>query len=132
LCTKTRQAIYVCRNIDALPHNNCFSGRAMNITYSEYEFVALFSVVQCACVVLYCLLWSVWLYGIFPHYFIILTFFDRFSKHFPVSSFVKIRPIRAELLHAGDGGMERRTYMTKLIVIFRNCANAPKFNANVI
>ena len=34
---------------------------------------------------------------------------------------MKIRPVGAELFHA-DG----RTYMTKLIVAFRNFANAPK------
>ena len=38
-----------------------------------------------------------------------------------VSNFMKIRPGRAELFHA-DG----RTDMTKLRVIFRNCANALK------
>jgi hypothetical protein len=49
-----------------------------------------------------------------------------FSKNTPVSSFMKIRPIGAELLHA-DG----QTYMTKLIVAFRifadahNCALCP-------
>jgi len=34
---------------------------------------------------------------------------------------MKIRPVGAELFHA-----DRRTYMTKLIVAFRNFANAPK------
>jgi hypothetical protein len=36
---------------------------------------------------------------------------------------MKIRPVGAEMLHA-DG----RTDMTKLIVVFRNFANAPKIN----
>jgi hypothetical protein len=34
---------------------------------------------------------------------------------------MKIRPVGAELFHA-----DRRTDMTKLIVAFRNFANAPK------
>jgi hypothetical protein len=40
---------------------------------------------------------------------------------------MKIRPVGAELFHA-----ERRTDMTKLIVTFRNFANAPKNNRNKI
>jgi len=39
---------------------------------------------------------------------------------------MKIRPVRAELFRA-----DRRTDMTKLWVIFRNCANAPKNARNV-
>ena len=46
---------------------------------------------------------------------------DRFSKNPQISNFMKIRPVGAELFHA-DG----RTDMTKLIVAFRNFANAPK------
>jgi hypothetical protein len=38
---------------------------------------------------------------------------------------MNIRPKRAELFHA-DGWMERRTVMRKLMVAFRNFANAPK------
>ena len=40
-------------------------------------------------------------------------------------NFVKILPVEAELFHA-DGRTDRRTDMTKLIVAFRNFANAPK------
>jgi hypothetical protein len=43
--------------------------------------------------------------------------FEKSSK----SNFTKIRPVGAELFHA-----DRRTDMTKLIVAFRNVANAPK------
>ena len=42
---------------------------------------------------------------------------------------MKIRPVRAELFHEdrrADRGMDERTDMTKLIVAFRNFANAPK------
>jgi hypothetical protein len=38
---------------------------------------------------------------------------------------MKICPVGAELLHA-DGRIDRQTDMTKLIVAFRNFANAPK------
>ena len=38
---------------------------------------------------------------------------------------MKIRPVGAELFHA-EGRKKRRTDVTKLIVAFRNFANAPK------
>jgi len=41
---------------------------------------------------------------------------------------MKIRPVEAELFHVGertDGQTDRQTDMTKLIVAFRNFANAP-------
>jgi hypothetical protein len=38
---------------------------------------------------------------------------------------MKIRPVTAELFHA-DGRTDRQADMTKLIVAFRNFANAPK------
>jgi len=50
-----------------------------------------------------------------------LEFFDRFSKDNQISNFMKIRPVGAELFHAGG-----RTDMTKLIFGFRSFANAPK------
>jgi hypothetical protein len=50
-----------------------------------------------------------------------LTFLDIFSKKkHQISNFIKIRLVGAELFHA-DG----RADMTKLIVTFRNSANAP-------
>ena len=42
-----------------------------------------------------------------------------------VSSFIKIRPVGAELFHA-DGQTDGQTDTSKLIVAFRNVANAPK------
>ena len=41
-------------------------------------------------------------------------------KKSQISSFMKIRPVGAELFHA-----DRRTDMTKLTITFRNFANAP-------
>jgi hypothetical protein len=38
---------------------------------------------------------------------------------------MKIRPVEAELFHA-DEWTDRQTDMTKLMVTFRNFANAPK------
>jgi hypothetical protein len=50
-----------------------------------------------------------------------------FGKKALISSFIKIRPLGAELLHA-DG----RTDMSKLKVAFRNFANAPKKTPNIL
>jgi hypothetical protein len=49
------------------------------------------------------------------------NFLDRFSKITQTSTFMKIRSVGAELFHA-DG----RTAIKKVIVAFRNSANAPK------
>jgi hypothetical protein len=46
---------------------------------------------------------------------------DRFSITIRISCFIKIRPVGTELFHA-DG----QTDTTKLIVVFRNFANATK------
>jgi hypothetical protein len=51
-----------------------------------------------------------------------LNFLDRFSNT-RIWNFMKIRPVAAELFHAGE-----RTVTTKLIVAFRNAANAPHNN----
>ena len=50
-----------------------------------------------------------------------LEFVDRFSKKSQISNFIKIRVVEAELFHA-----EGQTDMTKVIVSFRNSANAPE------
>jgi hypothetical protein len=50
-----------------------------------------------------------------------VNFLDKFSKKAQVSHFIKIRVMGAELFHADE-----LSDMTKLIVAFRNFANAPK------
>jgi hypothetical protein len=47
------------------------------------------------------------------------NFFNKFSKTTQISSFMKIRPVGAELFRA-----DRRTDMTKLKVAFRNFAGS--------
>ena len=49
-----------------------------------------------------------------------------FKKKSQISSFIKIRPVGAELLHA-----DKRTDMTKLRVAARNFTNAPKKHCNI-
>ena len=49
------------------------------------------------------------------------TFSTVFSKNDQISNFTKIRPLGGELFH-----VDRRTDITKLIIAFRNSANAPK------
>jgi len=43
---------------------------------------------------------------------------------------MKICPVGDELFHS-DGGTDRRTGMTKLIIAFRNFANVPKIPGNI-
>ena len=50
-----------------------------------------------------------------------VNFLDRFSKNTQIPNFVKIRSVGVELFHA-----DRQTDMMKLVVSFRNIANAPK------
>ena len=50
-----------------------------------------------------------------------LEILDIFSKNTQISNVIKIRPVGTELFQA-DG----QTDMTKVIVVFRKFANAPK------
>jgi hypothetical protein len=47
--------------------------------------------------------------------------FRKKKKKAQISTFIKIRPVGADLFHAGG-----RTDMTNLMVAFRNFANSPK------
>ena len=51
--------------------------------------------------------------------------FFLFSKNTQISNFIKISLVGAQLFHA-DGRTDWRTVTKKLIVAFRNFANAPK------
>jgi hypothetical protein len=62
-----------------------------------------------------------------------LNILDRFSNTAQLPSFIKIRPVGAELFRAKgqtdrqtDGRTERQTDKPKLTVAFNNLANAPK------
>jgi len=58
-----------------------------------------------------------------------LNFLDEFSKNTEILIFVKIRPVGAEMSLADgrtDGQKDRQTDIMKLIVAFRNFANAYK------
>jgi len=48
-----------------------------------------------------------------------LNFLGRFSQNLQISSFMKIRPVDAELYHG-----KRRTDTTKVMITFSNFANA--------
>ena len=56
-----------------------------------------------------------------------MNFLDRFFEKPQISNLIKTRLVEAESLHADrQRERERRADMTKLIVAFRNFANAPK------
>jgi hypothetical protein len=57
--------------------------------------------------------------SVFVRFISNLNFIGRYSKNPKVRNFAKIRPVGAEMFHA-DG----QTFMTKLILAFRNFANA--------
>jgi len=50
---------------------------------------------------------------------------ENVSKNTQVSNFMKIRPVEDKLFHA-ERRRDGRTYKTKLIIAFRNYANARK------
>jgi hypothetical protein len=54
-----------------------------------------------------------------------LKFSLQIFEKIQIPDLIEIRPVGAELLHA-DRRADKRTDMPKLIVAFRNFANAPK------
>ena len=56
-----------------------------------------------------------------------LEFSRQIFKKAQISNLIKIRPVGAELFHAG-GRTDRRTDMTKLTIAFRNFANTIQNN----
>ena len=52
-----------------------------------------------------------------------------FETKLKLSSFIKIRPVGAQLFQA-DGKTDGHTYITALIAGFRNSANAPETGNN--
>ena len=68
-------------NIEACLHNHHCSGRAVNVEY--YELVSVFlpslpsKQITYFSTTLYCHLWPIWLYHIFPHYLIKGTIFGK-------------------------------------------------------
>ena len=59
--------MYVYHNTEARLRKHCCSGKALSIVYSEFVFVALFAQHEIR-MHLYCRLWPVRLYYIFPRY----------------------------------------------------------------
>jgi hypothetical protein len=64
--------IHVERNIEVRSGNHCYSGNAISVTYFVCVSVLLPTIysVLCTRAVLFCHLWSVWLYHAFPYYLI--------------------------------------------------------------
>jgi hypothetical protein len=61
--------------------------------------------------------------------FMKLELSPQIFENIPLSNLTKIRPVGAELFHAG-GRTDRQKDMTKLIVAFHNFANEPKEPCN--
>jgi hypothetical protein len=76
LKSSIRQAMYVQRNIEARPRDNCCSRKAINVTYSECVLVA-FVIQHGNAHASYCHLWPSRLYSIFPLYLIKGTIFEK-------------------------------------------------------
>jgi len=72
----SRQRTYK-RNIEVRSRNHCCRGKAMNITFLECVCVCVLK--QSACAILYCRLWPVCLYQVFPYYLINGTVFREKS-----------------------------------------------------
>jgi hypothetical protein len=71
---KDRQCTHK-RNTEARSRNHCCSGKETSIIYSECVSVTIVIQHATGMSVLYSHMWSVWLYNIFPRYFISGTIF---------------------------------------------------------
>jgi hypothetical protein len=71
------------RKVEALSCNNYRNGKVLNIAYSEFVRVFLphLSSIQSTYTLLYCHVWPVRLYHIFPHYVINDTIFRKITEH---------------------------------------------------
>jgi len=70
-----------------------------------------------------CIYWSSYDVPVF-----LVRFYARFSKNTEMSNLMKSRSVLAELFHADgrtDWRTDSQTDMTKLVIAFRNFANAP-------
>jgi len=66
---QARQTVYLQCNIEACSCNYCCCVKAVSITHFDCVSVCVhwLSGMQSICTILYCHLWPVWLYSIFPH-----------------------------------------------------------------
>jgi hypothetical protein len=100
----SRQTMYYKRNTEARSRNHCWRGEAVSIKYVQPELPSM----QSACTVLFCHLWPVWLYHIFPHYLINGTIFGKkllniqcvfwFSLQLLSETFLIIRRIQRDIV----------------------------------
>ena len=79
--SQERQSIDRSR-VEAFTCKNYRNGKAISITYSEcvHVFLPHLSSIQSACTLLYCCVWPVRLYHIFPHYLIFGTIFRKVAE----------------------------------------------------
>jgi len=80
--SQERQCMYR-HKAEALSCNSYRNGKAISVTYSVcvYVFLPHLSSIQSLYTLLYCQLWPVWLYHIFPHYLINGTIFGKVMEH---------------------------------------------------
>jgi len=74
----TRHGMYVKHNIEARSHNHCYCGQSVSNTYCvclyfRHSYSACNAHLSWA--ILYCYLWPVCLYHVFPHYLLNGTIF---------------------------------------------------------
>ena len=75
-------------NTEARSRNHCYSGKETSIIYSECVSVAIVIQYATGMSVLYSHMSSVWLYHIFPHYFVNGTIFEAMLLNIKCFDFV--------------------------------------------